>query len=76
MEALKTIQSTQNGVLHIEVPEHFNNTQLEVIVIPLHQKDIPGKDFRSSIKRYFGTARFSGNDVNKYDAYNQQSFFR
>lgn len=71
MEALKTIQSTQNGVLHIEVPEHFNNTQLEVIVIPLHQKDRPEKDSRSSIKKYFGTARFSGNDVNKYDAYNQ-----
>lgn len=71
MEALKTIQSTQNGVLHIEVPEHFNNTQLEVIVIPLHQKDRPEKDLGSSIKKYFGTARFPSNKVNKYDAYNQ-----
>ncbi len=71
MEALKVIQSTQNGILQIAVPEHFNNTPLEVIVIPLQEKIASVKERFQSVKKYFGTAKFPNMVVNKYDAYNQ-----
>ncbi|MEI9911078.1 MAG: hypothetical protein WDO71_16220 [Bacteroidota bacterium] len=71
MEALKLIQSTQNGILQIIVPEHFNNTPLEVIVIPLSEKTITVKERLLAIKGYFGSAKFPNTVVNKYDAYNQ-----
>jgi hypothetical protein len=71
MEALKLIQSTQNGILQIAVPEHFNNTPLEVIVIPLIEITASAGDKLQAVKKYFGTARFPGTVVNKYDAYNQ-----
>lgn len=71
MEALKLIQSTQNGILQIAVPEHFNNTPLEVIVIPLHEKKTSGSERLAAVKKYFGTAKFPGKSVNKNDAYNQ-----
>ena len=71
MEALKVIQSTQDGILRIEVPEHFKNTQLEVIIIPIVEKETPKSNHLQSIKKYFGTAKFPNTKVNKYDVYNQ-----
>ena len=71
MEALKIIQSTQNGILQIAVPEHFNNRPLEVIVMPLIEKTASAKDKLQTVKKYFGTAKFPDAVVNKYDVYNQ-----
>jgi len=71
MEALKFIQSTQNGILQILVPDNFNNTLLEVVVTPLKDKTVSAKERFQSVKRYFGTAKFPNTVVNKYDAYNQ-----
>lgn len=71
MDALKFIQSTQNGVLHITVPEHFNNTPLEVIVTPLPEKTASVTKKHQAIKKYFGTAKFPNTVVNKYDVYHQ-----
>lgn len=71
MEALKLIQSTQNGILQITVPEHFNNTPLEVIVIPLAEKTASAKKRRQAVKKHFGTAKFPNTVVKKYDVYYQ-----
>jgi hypothetical protein len=71
MGALKLIQSTQNGILQITVPEHFNNTPLEVIVTPLPEKIVSAKKRLRAVKKYFGTAKFPDMVVNKYDGYHQ-----
>ena len=71
MDALKLIQSTKNGVLQITVPEHFNNTPLEVIVTPIPEKTAPATKKHQAIKKYFGTAKFANTDVNKSDVYHQ-----
>lgn len=71
MEALKFIQSTTDGILKIEVPEHFKNTQLEVVVTPL--QSAPGTNFSGAvpIEKYFGTAKYPQTETDKADVYNR-----
>ena len=64
MEALKIIQSAKNGVLHILVPEHFNNTELEVIVIPLEKTVTNQKPPAAVISKFFGSAKYPDTIVN------------
>lgn len=71
MEALKLIQSTADGILKIEVPEHFRNTQLEVIVIPLQSAPATNPSEAISVEKYFGTAKYPQTETNKLDVYNQ-----
>ena len=71
MEALKLIQYTTDGTLRIEVPEHFKNTQLEIIVIPLKLESKTNFPEAASVEKYFGTAKYPQTETNKTDVYNQ-----
>ena len=70
MEALKLIRSTIDGVLRIEVPDHFRNTKLEVTVKPFTETEVAISN-KPSIQSFLGTAKYPDTPVNKYDVYQQ-----
>ncbi|WP_353481219.1 hypothetical protein [Haliscomenobacter sp.] len=36
MQAVRTIQKSENGLLMIQLPEHFHDIDLEIIILPAH----------------------------------------
>jgi hypothetical protein len=36
MQAVRTIQKSENGQLMIQLPEHFHDIDLEIIILPAH----------------------------------------
>jgi hypothetical protein len=37
MEALREIRKVKNGEITIKVPDHFNETEVEVLILPLNR---------------------------------------
>ncbi|HUT63235.1 MAG TPA: hypothetical protein VMZ04_04675 [Anaerolineae bacterium] len=45
MEAFRTIQKAENGVVTVNLPENLKNSEVEVIVLPAEEKKEKKKKF-------------------------------
>lgn len=85
MEALKLKAIAHEGKLTVEVPEEFDEKELEVIVLYANTQafkthdDEPVKKFHEMpveerlkvLEQYKGTAKFPDFPISKYDVYDQ-----
>ena len=85
MEALKLKGIAHEGKLTVEVPEEFDEKELEVIVLFSREQamernnDEPVKKFHEMpvderlkvLEQYKGTAKFPDFPISKYDVYDQ-----
>jgi hypothetical protein len=56
MEAIRSIQTVNNGEIHLQLPKQFWGQQVEIIVLTspqqIMQLTIPKKSLRGSLKHY------------------------
>ncbi len=56
MEAIRAIQTVENGEIHLRLPEQFWGQEVEIIVLPVPQADsrhvTPSKSLRGYLKHY------------------------
>ena len=71
MEAIRTIQKSNNGLLHLSIPQHFQNIDLEIIILPLlnSPKSAPSKNRLQMIAHLKGS--LPNLSYSKYDFYEQ-----
>ena len=56
MEAIRKIQTVENGEIHLQLPEQFWNQEVEIIVLSTSQESsqqvTPKKSLRGCLKQY------------------------
>lgn len=56
MEAIREIQTVENGEVHLHLPEQFWGQRVEIIVLAMPERDIPEpihkKSLRGALKRH------------------------
>ncbi len=74
MQAVRTIQKPENGQLMIQVPEHFHDIELEVIILPAYSVAVSDEQ-ELVVNRLELIAHLKGSIPNlpysKYDFYEQ-----
>jgi hypothetical protein len=56
MEAIREIQTIENGEVHLQLPKQFWGQKVEIIILAMPQLDTPApvqkKSLRGTLKRY------------------------
>ena len=70
MQALRYIETAENGLLKLIHPKEFENAKVEVIVLP-YENAVLSKERKSSLKKFKGDASSPNIATPKSDVYTQ-----
>ena len=70
MQALRYIETAENGLLKLILPKEFENAKVEVIVLP-YNNPVLNKERKSLLQKFKGDASFPDIDTLKSDVYTQ-----
>ena len=78
MEAIKLIGTSENGIITVDVPDEFNDKELEIMIVAAkdkEKKDIEkiknNKERIQKFKNLVGSAKHPDFPMTKYDVYDQ-----